>query len=151
MKEARADVSAPTAEQVEQWWVDMIEGRRTRADVSALAGSWVAGSSTTPLPGVVSLGLTYLHGADLRASPAQQGSDLEASLLRHEGEGAYYRSMKNLQADLDYWRGEVALFRRDPEVWRSRRLAKARELVQVEQRAREGARGQEGPSDVAGG
>ncbi len=118
----------PGVEDVERRWLEMIDGRRSREEVSAWAARWVEGDEPVAITGVVGLGLFYLHGADLvRVGGA--GSDL----VRHGGGGPYLRSVDELGEDLSYWRSQVRQHAADPVGWRRRRMEQARAAVAREQ------------------
>lgn len=123
-------VQPPTVEDVERWWLELVDGRSSRSAVSLLAAPWVETASAAEVPGIVSLGLTYLHGADLVEAPDAEESG--RMVVRHSGQGTYLRSLDDLRADLSYWRGQVAEYRGDPVAWRERRLAQARAAVEEE-------------------
>ncbi|MDP9826611.1 hypothetical protein [Kineosporia succinea] len=117
LRRGDAGRATPDVETVRGWWLDLLGGRRSRAEVGALAVRW---------------------GRDERlACPFVRRAlrNLRQAARFRADTGAPVRPLTELAAAYETWCADVRLAREDPQAWRM--LARDRTLAVLETRRRQ--------------
>ncbi len=111
----------PEMAEIDSIWQDLVDERLSREEVHSWSAKWVESDATQLTNGVVSLGLHYLHGADLVQV------DGTAKRLQHgtDGVSPYHCSIAELADQLAAWRQDVIQYEQDSHLWIKRRREQA--------------------------
>ncbi|GAA1999446.1 hypothetical protein [Catenulispora subtropica] len=117
----------PARAEVLRRWRDVVAGATSREDGHRWAAPWVEGVASSPEDVMVLTGLQYLHGFDL-VLEANGGYGHSAS----GAEGPYIKPPEEVEADLDHWLRQSALYDEDPPGYVARKIAAAQEALKRE-------------------
>jgi hypothetical protein len=114
----------PTREQVTREWRGVIDGSVSRHHAHRWAATWVEDADFDPRDVRILTGLQYMHGVDVVAD-ANGGFGHSASGI----EGRFIKDRAEIEADLQHWLKENALYDEDPSGFVNRKIAHALESL----------------------
>ena len=115
----------PDRAAVEALWAAVAAGSVAREVAHDWSVPWVEDDARSD-DTMVNTAMAHLHGFDMVSRDPDR-----PSLLHHGPPGVYYRTLEQVQQDLDHWRRECSKFDQDPAAWRAERLALARAAVEA--------------------
>jgi hypothetical protein len=102
------------------WWRAVLNGTVTREAGHDWAEPLMFAAYETKPDALAMSGLQYLHGFDMTSEGTAHRS------IAHGPPGDYVKSMAEIAADLDRWIANCHEYDADPDGWRARVRARAR-------------------------
>jgi hypothetical protein len=115
----------PTRHEVDDVWAAVAEGRMTREEAHDWAEVLMFSDELSDDVMAMSA-VQHVHGLDMTYRSE------DGRLIGHGPPGAYVRTLAQVQADLDQWRGRCREFDTDPEGFRERNQARVRQHLRDE-------------------
>lgn len=114
--------AAPTRDEVAAHWVELIQGRLSRAEAHAWASQWVGVAEAEVADLMAENGLLHLHGFSMTATGGSQDD--------------YVHTHSDIVDAYGRWLHDCARFDADPTVFMSEKRAEARAYLERERRSR---------------